>query len=43
MLFREFELQRELRERGLPDESAARKIYSAEDTINDPIDKVWCY
>ncbi|XP_062098940.1 COP1-interactive protein 1 isoform X2 [Humulus lupulus] len=38
--FREFELQRELRERGLPDESVARKISSVEDTINDQTDKV---
>lgn len=41
--FREFEQQRELRERGLQstsDESAARKISSSEDAIIDHMDKV---
>ncbi|KAL5559206.1 hypothetical protein UlMin_035417 [Ulmus minor] len=41
--FREFEQQRELRERVFQttsDESASRKISSLEDTITDPIDKV---
>ncbi|XP_030485454.2 uncharacterized protein LOC115702132 [Cannabis sativa] len=38
--FREFELQRELRERGLPDESVARRLSSVDDTMNDPMDKV---
>ncbi|XP_060672956.1 uncharacterized protein LOC107406826 [Ziziphus jujuba] len=40
--FREFEQQRELRERGLQttsDESAGRKLFS-DDTINDQMDKV---
>ncbi|KAF3445755.1 hypothetical protein FNV43_RR10932 [Rhamnella rubrinervis] len=40
--FREFEQQRELRERGLQtsDESAARKISASEDAIIDHMDKV---
>ncbi|GMN45261.1 hypothetical protein TIFTF001_014449 [Ficus carica] len=41
--FREFELQRELRERGLQstsDESTTRKLSSSEDNLNDPTDKV---
>nr|XP_048333921.1 uncharacterized protein LOC125423507 [Ziziphus jujuba var. spinosa] len=43
--FREFEQQRELRERGLQttsDESAGRKLFS-DDTINDQMDKVYNY